>query len=376
MVSTGSNSALQRKMEANREGASGVGKSAAGALRLSIARAAADLFDLAVSVIGILHARPDQKEIAERLSEEKLLILLDGPSGEIGAMAVDRALMVALIQQQTMGRLTAGAVDDRPFTATDAALVEPLIDATLIRAAELAEIPADVQCLSGFRFGARVEDRRTALLALDADRFRVFDLTLELDGGPQQGGLCLILPEPESPPETQSADAAGRPSANLGHAIGSARADLNAVLSKVKVPLAELSAMQPGELLPLVQERLDRIELVTITGEKVAVGRLGQAGGLRALRMNESRSPMPGGPGGFAEGVNAKSADLEDPMIVEGHLVDPEPANTDTAFAGADLGAELEEDFSAMSPEEAVVEISALAGLDPEEANAVTDGAE
>ncbi|MDU9002510.1 FliM/FliN family flagellar motor C-terminal domain-containing protein [Sedimentitalea todarodis] len=370
MVTSESNSAIRRKTDTNREGVSGAGRSAAGALRLGIARSAANLFDLAISVIGIRQARAEQDAIGRHLSDERLLILLDGPPGLTGALVLDRALMVALVQQQTMGRVTATPPDERPFTATDAAMAAPLVDATLERAAKLAELPADVLCLTGFRFGAHVEDRRSALLALDADVYRVFDLTLELDGGPLQGEMCLILPEPKPQAETTRDASTAQDPPTLGHAIGVARADLIAVISRMRVPLADFSKMQPGDLLPLVQERLDRIELVSITGQKVAVGRLGQAGGLRALRLNEMRTPTLADRDAFASGTGAKATALDDPMTVEGHLVDPEvdPAGVDVLSES-----ETEEDYSGMSPEDAAVEISALAGLRTDEAGGLEE---
>lgn len=356
-------SALQRKMDANRESAPSAGRSAAGALRLGIARAAADLFELAVSVIGIRQNRVDPDKVPDNLPDDKLLILLDGPDGTTGALALDRVLMVALIQQQTMGQVFAKPVDERPFTATDAAMVAPLIDATLERAARLAEVPADIRCLTGFRFGARVEDRRAAMLSLDAEAYRVFDLTLELDGGLLQGELCLILPEPEAPSEPDGEDIAGNNARTLGQAIGTARADLSAVIARIRIPLAELSEMRPGELLPLVQERLDRVELTTISGEKVAVARLGQAGGLRALRLNESRLAMLKARDDFATGVGARPTALDDPMTVDGHLVEPASRPSDS-HAGKDRDNPDEDVFARMSPQEAADEITALAGLD------------
>jgi flagellar motor switch protein FliM len=312
--------------------------------------------------------------LAQHLPDGELLILLDEPEGLTGALAMDRALMVALIQQQTMGQVLAATPDERPFTATDAAMVAPLVDATLKRAAKLAEIPLDAQCLTGFRFGARVEDRRAALLTLDSEAYRVFDLTLELDGGPLQGELCLMLPEPELPAMSGEEDPAAMNAPNLGQAIGTARAELTAVLSRIRIPLAELSEMRPGELLPLVQERLDRVELVSISGDKVAIARLGQAGGLRALRLNESRLPLLKTRNEFATGVGAKSPVLDDPMTVEGHLIDSEEPEYD-AFADQDVESIDDDSLAELNPQEAVEEITALAGLESEQSDSLETSA-
>ncbi len=368
MQATESKSALLRKMDASKQGESTGSRSAAAALRLAMARAADDLFDLAVSVIGIIHSRVQQKALASHMAADRLLILLDGPDGATGAVAMDRAFLVALIQQQTMGQLTGGKPDDRPFTATDAALTAPLIDTMLARAAKLADNQLDVQCLSGYRFGAKAEDSRTVLLAFEADRFRVFDLTLEFGGGPQQGNFCLMLPEPPCATDSSAIGEGAEDKPNLGQAIELARADLKAVICQMKVPLAALSDMQPGDLLPLVQDHLARTELVTICGKKVAAGRLGQVNGMRALRLNETLPLVTGMReiDGFAAGAGVPPNETEDaqdePMNKKVNL-----SSMEGIGSGAMDDQETDDVIEHMSPEEAAVEISALAGLSLDE---------
>ncbi|MBK0329131.1 FliM/FliN family flagellar motor switch protein [Rhodobacteraceae bacterium F11138] len=366
MAITGSNTGLKRKMEASREDAAATGRSAAGALRLAMARAADDVFDLAVSVIGATHTRVGQDELGRHLSDDRLQILLDGPDGQLGALTLDRAFLVALIQQQTMGRLTGGAPDERPFTGTDAALTAPLIDAMLRQACELADRPQDRQCLSGFRFGARGEDARTIVLAMEADRFRVFDLTFEFGGGPEQGALCLILPEPDKPARSQPSDAADPSAQRMGAAVEMARADLTAVICRMRIPLADLSAMQEGDMLPLLQEHMDRTDLVSILGKKVATGRLGQINGMRALRLNETRLPRHNMPDtdGFAADIGAQSAMVSDPMTVDGNVVPQESPETDSHGPPSPQKDDASgETLGAMTPQEAAQSISDLAGI-------------
>lgn len=370
MAKPGSNSALQRKMDASRDSAASNGRSAAAALRIAIARAADDLFDLALSVIGLSQARLPQDELDPHLPDDRLLILLDGPQGQLGVAALDRAFLVALIQQQTMGRLTGAAPDERPFTATDAALAAPLIDATIARAAEMADRPLDARCLSGYRFGARAESARAVKLALDAQPFRLFELTLEFDGGPQQGLLALMLPEPKEVATVESDDLADKSRPRLGQAVELARAELTAVICTVKMTLSDLSRMKPGDVLPLVQEHLDRTELVTIAGQRVAAGRLGQINGLRALRLNETNLRMADTTSErrvFAADIGAQPAFKHDPDIPDSELApvaDPKktqaPAASRVDFPVED---DTEEAFASMTPEEAVQEISTLAGL-------------
>ncbi|MDK3074433.1 FliM/FliN family flagellar motor C-terminal domain-containing protein [Sedimentitalea sp. JM2-8] len=373
MAKPGSSSALQRKMDASRDSAASNGRSAAAALRVAIARAADDLFSLPLSVIGLSQARLPQDELDPYLPDDRLLILLDGPQGQLGVAALDRAFLVSLIQQQTMGCLTGAAPDERPFTATDAALAAPLIDATIARAAEMADRPLDIRCLSGYRFGARAESARAAKLVLDTQPFRLFELTLEFGGGPQQGSVALMLPEPKEIAAAEDGVPPDMSRPRLGQAVEMARAELTAVICTVKMSLSDLSRMKPGDILPLVQEHLDRTELVTIAGHGVAAGRLGQINGLRALRLNETglRQASTPEPKAFAADIGAQPSFKNDPDILDGELAPvAEPAKAQAPAGSLDdfpVEHDTDDALAGMTPDEAAQEISTLAGLSRDE---------
>jgi len=389
MADKSSPSVLERKLAAASEADSGVGRSALRALRLAMARTAKELFDLPLAVIGAKQARCEQEGVAAHLADDRLLVLLDGADGLAGAVSLDGDCVAALIQQQTMGRVTGTAMAERAFTGTDAALAEPLIQALLTRAAELADLPEDRRCLSGFRFGALVEDARSLILALEVDRFRVFDLTVDIAEGAMQGAICLMMPD--LPSESVNDGKPGAPPVppgpRLEQAFGVMRADLTATIGRLRLPLTELAAMQPGDVLPLMRERLDETELITINGQSVGAGRLGQVNGFRALRMNETM--MPAAPtvmpveNGFAVHVVA-AEQVEDDVVTMDGSVDvmsedhaKERAGVPALIGETDTGsivAKQTEDMGnlldQMTPEQAVAEISQLAGLSAEE----TDG--
>ncbi len=374
MATSDANSVLQRKMDASRQTSSGGGRSAAGALRLAMARSADDLFDLAVSVIGALQARVSGDALAAHLSDDRMQVLLDGPGGQLGALSVDRVFLAALIQQQTMRKLTGAEPEERPFTATDAAMIAPLIDEVLKRAGELAEKANERACLEGFKFGARAEDARAVTLAMEADQFRVFDLTLEFADGPLQAAMTLLLPETDTVDEELSENIIPQNSTGLGKAVESAHAELTAVICRMKLPLAELSAMQPGEVLPLVQDDLEHTDLMTITGEKVSSGRLGQISGIRAVRLNETHPLVTTNIelSEFAPDIGAATPVLETQLAIESG--DPDVSGESSSVEEPDglafteaSEAEAEDAILNMTPEEAAVEISALAGLPLEE---------
>ncbi len=359
-------STLQRKVAGARERGGAHGdRSALRALRQALGRSSRDIVELPLSVIGATQSRASQDELLRHLDDDRLLILLDGPDGLSGVATLDLALISALIQQQTTGRVSPKAPEARAFTDTDAALAAPLLEDLLSRAAELTAVPSDRACLTGYRFGALAEDAQSLALTLEAERFRVFEMTIDIAAGQRQGVIGLVLPERESAvaPPARGKDK-GNDGPHLGEAVMAAHAELRVILCRMHLPLAELSALRPGDVVPLVTHRLDKTELQSISGQYLTVGRLGQADGFRAIRLNESQladednSAAPVGrampavsdmrarqlalrtaPGDGSPGRGAASPEADIDMLDPDDLID------------------------AMTPDQAAAEISELAGL-------------
>lgn len=383
-------STMQRKMAASMGQSASDSRSAVRCLRLALARAARDVFELPLTVIGAKQGREPLNNVTGILKEENLLMHLDGPDRAIGAMSVSRQFLAALIQQQTIGTITGTEPAERSFTNTDAALVSPLVDEALKRAADLSEKPADKACFKGFRFGTRVRDKRALSLLLEADRFRYFELVVEFQGGVSQGEILVILPEPATSPEAK------RPQGDvvrMQDAVGNARADLNAVICRFKLSLSELSNLKVGDSVALKDPNLSHAELVSIAGAKICVARLGQAGGLRALRINEVVQPVRSQAGeedSFVPDALTPPQQVEDAIMIDVPSGDDLPTTSEPWNEGLPenlpdldgLGGEENNfgDFSAMddfadgplpdmNPQEAAIEISSIAGLNLEEEN-------
>ena len=142
--------------------------SPARALRLGLARAAAQLYELPVQVTEVKSTGLGGEEVAAACGPDMLLALLDGPDGARGAVALNRAMVAALIEVQVMGVVSTLELSDRALTPTDAAMVAPWLDAALERVdlalAEGLPVGTGPDCgkagdwLVGYRFGAMAED--------------------------------------------------------------------------------------------------------------------------------------------------------------------------------------------------------------------------
>ncbi|OED49994.1 hypothetical protein AB838_03955 [Rhodobacteraceae bacterium (ex Bugula neritina AB1)] len=298
-ASGGGHNVLARKLAATKEGAGGLTSSLTlKALRRSVARAAADLCDLPMAVLAARQSNRVPEDLAEQLSDKDLLVVLDCPHGRLGAASMDAATVTALIQQQTIGTVAGKAPDERNYTPTDAAMTSDFLERTFTKVVAMLADQTDQALFTGYRFGAQVENVRSLVLGMEAEDYRIIELTLDLACGAMQGVMKLILPEPTAEELQGGHGSANGPS--LGANLDSMRAELTAVLCKMRVPVQTFAGLRIGDTIPLDSAYLYETDLLTIGGSSVAQGRLGQMKGSRAVRLNLSKGESQGNAGADA----------------------------------------------------------------------------
>lgn len=330
---------LARKLSVSKEGASSPNSSLTlKALRRSLARAASEQCDLPLAVLAGRQCNRIPEDLADSLSDKDLLVLMDGPDGRIGAVTMDAALVTALIQKQTIGQIMGKAPSERNYTPTDAAMTAEFLEKTFGKVVTMLDGHSDQLIFNGYRYGAQIEDVRSLVLGMEAEDYRLISLTMDLAIGAMQGEMKFILPEPT--PE-QLGKGTGVSGPSLASNMGAMRAELSAVLCKVRVPLNELSALKEGELLSLDSAFLYETDLIGIGGQSIAKGKLGQLNGSRAVRLNEAQAKEMEAPAGeFSGGVGG---DLPALPTME------EPAALDLGIAAQDLQDPLD-DALALAP--------------------------
>ncbi|WP_166433978.1 FliM/FliN family flagellar motor C-terminal domain-containing protein [Roseovarius spongiae] len=294
MTDDGPKSVMQRIARNGREEYEARAMSPVNALRLSLARAADRLFDLALSVSTVEQVEITYGGLSQALPGAGLLALLDGPGGAAGAMHVDAGLLAALIETQTVGRVSGRRDEARIVTRTDAAIAAPFIDGALERVDAGMEAEEAGDWTSGYRFGAMMEDARSLILALHAAEFTCFNVMLEIGEGAYPGALTLLLPlarpAPRAAAPTDGARDAGR-ARQLGDAVAAAPIALRAVLARIRLPLDRACGLSAGDVLPLPAGRLDDIRLEASHRHLVATGSLGQMSGACAVRVTSLGLP-------------------------------------------------------------------------------------
>lgn len=285
MVTDGGNKVIHRKARASREEYQARAMSPAKALRLALAQASDTHFDLPMVVTMVEQVEISQTALRPEFSGGGLLVLLDGPKGVRGAVRLDDALLSALIEVQTTGRVTGRPPTGRAVTRTDAAIAAPLIDATLEGAEMQLRDETPVNWATGYRFGVMMEDARGMSLALNAAAFHVFRMTVELGEGAFPGSVTFLLPVPVAAPSPHAAPGEDAPQRTLEQSAMNAPVCLDAVLARLSVTLTQLCNLAPGDVLPFHMDRPLQIRLETSQKHVVALGRLGQTNGMRAVRL-------------------------------------------------------------------------------------------
>ena len=63
-------------------------------------------------------------------------------------------------------------------------------------------------------------------------------------------------------------------------------AQLEGVLDRLRLPWSAVVALKAGDLIPLPMAALDRVQMEGVGGRRLAMGRLGQCRGHRAVRLS------------------------------------------------------------------------------------------
>ncbi|SDW32279.1 FliM/FliN family flagellar motor switch protein [Litoreibacter albidus] len=213
--------------------------------------------------------------------------VLDGPNGTRGLLVFDGTLIDALIEQQTLGRISAAPRVERPVTAIDAALSTGFAQAVVGKLAEVSVDRRDASALAGYNCGAPQTDRAALSLAMSERSYDVLTLTLDLGPGLKTGTAVLMFPaaiDPAKPVRQQV-------NPDMVAALQDSELHLRAYLPSVRLPVKTLLGFDDGTIIPLPDGILGRAQLCDRRGVTLGKGRLGQLGGHRAFRLNGAPPP-------------------------------------------------------------------------------------
>jgi flagellar motor switch protein FliM len=258
-------------------------------MRLAVTRAADKTHQIAIGVLGLREELVSLEDLIAMLAPELMLIAINDDGAMMGVAAMDLQLRSALIEAQTVGKIIASNPDDRPATRTDASMASPLLNAILAQMGETTpRTPLDGWG-EGLLPGGLVADARAAGLVLPERSYRVVRMTLDLQAAERQGDLLLAMPDHRTVapiPETRKEDSDWK--TRFQATVNAAPVRLDAELHRFKMPLFAVRSIQVGQVLPLTGCHVTSVKLRARDGRKVATARLGQSGGMRAIRVERA----------------------------------------------------------------------------------------
>jgi flagellar motor switch protein FliM len=280
---------IDRARPAQSEGAPGADRG----WRLALARATRDAMGLDLEFRSLTITRQSLAEILEQAPDRALLALLNGPQGGLGVIMLAPLVTATLIEVQTLGRLSAQPAPIRKASRIDAAMVAGVIDRALVGLDEALADEADLVWAGGFRYASYLEDLRPLGLMLEEDAYRVLSAEVAFGGGGRVGQVILVLPaigrgeRPAFPTDTNEEEAPEFTAA-LNAQLMLADCKLDAVIGRLTLPIRDILALAEGQVLSLPSAAVDAISVETVEGGRIAVARLGQHRGMRALKLSQT----------------------------------------------------------------------------------------
>jgi len=318
--------------------------SIAKAMRLAFAKAGDEVLDAAILVRDVAEATIIPDALDTDVPNPALLLRLTGPAGSRAVAIVCMQVVGAVIEAQTIGHILSTPAADRTPTRTDAALVSGFLNLALAGFGRLVQDCDPAPPFDGFECGPTLQDLRAAQMALEDVAHIKLSLDLDFADGAKTGVIHFILPAARQP-HRQGGKAQDDWHETLENAVLGTSARLEAVLSKLKLPLSKVSTFAKDDVIPLVGASVDGVVLVGSDGSTVIRARLGRSGPVRAVRLYMSGIP-PRAPQKLDDKspIAAKPRVPEPPPVVdevaaietlEQPDADPELAQTDPAAGPA-----------------------------------------
>lgn len=229
-------------------------------------------------------ARCDFADALGQVSSDDLLIALQRGDTMIGAAALCTELRSAVVEVQALGTIRATPAEKRVASGTDAALLAPVIRGFMRECVGGAGGTIMAGLLNGVDLGARLHSTRVMELSLTDPQVNVITVSVRLAETDRVGTLRILVPDPpiEEPKRPDAQVAWHNDWPRLARSLP---VRVEAVLHKMPMSLSRLNSLQPGMSLALSGADVGGMVLRDVSGGYVAAGRLGQAGGFRAVRL-------------------------------------------------------------------------------------------
>ncbi|PRY78986.1 flagellar motor switch protein FliM [Yoonia maritima] len=264
------------------------------AMRLALAKSANDAVGLILTVNTVTDDILQLDEMLNTIDDTLMLVGVNRNDRLIGVVALDMQLRAAILEMQLMGTLIPREAEQRAPTVTDKTMCGPML--AMLLSSLPGAMPAEefAGWADNVHADALIESRREVGLMLDDCTYRVLRMNVDLGIADRQSVLTLALPCVST--EEEHATIPPEPvdwSTAFQAAVEDAPASLDALLHRFKMSLGSAQDLEVGQLIPLHGCTVGSVRLLALDGQVVANAKLGQVGGMRAVRIeSEITQPM------------------------------------------------------------------------------------
>lgn len=229
--------------------------------------------------------------LAELVGEAALLIPCAAPDGAEGFVALSHGGMTGLVEKTTTGRIAQSEPDPRPASSIDHLLCRGFVERYFEAWSELLSGTSHEAWVGGYAPAEMMIQPDVLSVSAPDIAYRAFVVRARFDGL-RDAAFWVALPQnrPRAQQQvepTEGERSVGEWAKDWREAVLESPAELDAVLCKLELSLDEVRRWAPGDRVPVPLSALSSVTLGRRNGPAVATARLGQARGVRALRLNE-----------------------------------------------------------------------------------------
>ena len=259
-------------------------RSIASQLRFAVSQAAAGA-GLAVTPYATELRSLPAAQVASEIAGDRLILRLLRDGATVGICALDPVLVAGLLDVRTKGEIGAVLSEKREFTLTDSLLVAPFVRGLVAQIAGFEGDNALSSAALGLTVGGACPAGQAVALALGEGQLHHMDISVSLPLAGCEGQIAIAFKDVHRETRVDDGARQGQWRAALAQNVMSSAAHLQVILTRLRLPLSTVQGLAAGDVLPLVGVRTTGIRVETPDGTLVVQARLGQSGGLRAVRV-------------------------------------------------------------------------------------------
>ena len=276
-------SLLRRKAKVQQSGFAPGARTAARVWQTTMPRVADKMLGLHLRVEEVSDSNVLPSQLLARADESSLIALIQTADGREGVAVLESGLLAGLIEAVVCGEVGRGELMDRPATETDGAICAPIVDGW-IRAFDSEVAPFEEQpAVATARILSRLQDPRSAVLALPEMTLSATRISLDIGEGARSGVLTLAVASTAADSGESLADELTE---DLQANVAGSAVYLDAVLHRFQMPLNKIEGTEVGDIVTLPVGAIRNVSLEGLDGRRVAIARLGQIGGAKAVCLN------------------------------------------------------------------------------------------